>query len=344
MRLLRLSEVDHEEWNLFVERSPDSHYLQSFEAAQLNESSQLRFLISENARGHLLIHRFGPLAFGEMKAGPVWAPGAARDLEAFAPALLSACRDEGLAFCRVGPLESSYEFRARPSVRQLKWLWSYWNPPRVVMTLPLDGNGSRADSDFRMKSRRAKRQGVVVEAAGEDGIGDLARLMVQMSARKGVAARNAEYYSRLKRTFGERAHIFRAQHDGLTIAAALVVTFGDAAHFLYGAFDYGRRKLYPNELMHSEIVEWSRGLGLARYELGGSCTSWPPREEDPGYGVYQFKRRLGAELRLRGPYLDLFPQPAVYHACAIAESVGMPLVAERFNDKLRVSLERLRNR
>lgn len=344
MRTLSLSEVDGAEWNLFVERAQDSHYLQSYEAALVEESSERRFLISDDVRGQLLIHRFGPLAIGEMKAGPVWRPGAVSALDEFAVDLLNTCRDEGLAFCRVGPFDPSGQMSAGSLARELKWVWSYWNPPRVVMTVQLNGNKSQTSSSFRMKSRRAKSRGVIVEESGKNGIEDLARLMDHMSERKAVASRGGEHYRRLKMAFGDRAHIFCAKHDGATIAAALVITFGDASHFVYGAFDYGSRQLYPNELMHSEIMEWSRSRGLARYELGGSCTSWPPSESEPGYGVYRFKRGLGAELRLRGAYLDVFPRPATYHAYTIAESIGLPLVAERWSDKMRVSIDRLRNR
>ena len=183
-----------------------------------------------------------------------------------------------------------------------------------------------------------------MESSSEDASIQLARLMSLLSGRKPVSTRGPRYYDHVREVFGERAQIFSAKHDGVTIAAALVVVFGQAVHFVHGAFDYEYRALYPNELLHGAIVEWSRAQGLARYELGGACTSWPPDEADPGYGVYRFKKRMGASTSLRGPYLDLFPSRTVYAASAIAESVGLPLVAERGTYKVRIAWDRLRNR
>jgi hypothetical protein len=76
--------------------------------------------------------------------------------------------------------------------------------------------------------------------------------------------------------------------------------------------------------------------------MGGTCTDWPPEPCNKGYGVFQFKSRLGAQPMLDGPYCDLVYRPTLYLLAMFAENAVAPLMMEKGWDKLRVARERIR--
>ena len=64
--------------------------------------------------------------------------------------------------------------------------------------------------------------------------------------------------------------------------------------------------------MQWEMIRWAIAEGCDMYDLGGTATSYPPRESDGGHGVYLFKRSLGAEIVRWYGYADQVFRPHLY--------------------------------
>lgn len=53
-------------------------------------------------------------------------------------------------------------------------------------------------------------------------------------------------------------------------------------------------------------------------------TGFPPREEDAGYTLYQFKKRFGCSLEYLTGYYDLVFKPGLYRAARLGEVRVLP--------------------
>ncbi len=169
--------------------------------------------------------------------------------------------------------------------------------------------------DARYGVRRAGREGVVAgpsENVTED-LEDFVVLLEETAARQNFAIRPREYY----REFMERlpAALIVARKDGRLLAGAMTLTFGDESYYLYGASAKEGDNLYASYLVQFEALAAARGKGATRYDMWGPCQ---PREGDPLWGVYQFKKKFGgAEEQYVGAHeRDLSPLQA--HAARAA--------------------------
>jgi lipid II:glycine glycyltransferase (peptidoglycan interpeptide bridge formation enzyme) len=211
------------------------------------------------------------------------------------------------------------------------------------MIIDIHGDPMDAMSpDARKKSRRGERRCVAIRRDGSELVPALVRLLKQMADRKSVLVRDEQYLHQLLTTYpSDSIAIFAAEAAGEIIAATLAVFAGCTAYELYRAFDYSKRNLYPNEALQVAVMKWAKEHGCLFYDMGGSCTSWPVRATDKGYGVYRFKRELGAQSIVSAPYVDLVYRPLLYCGCWLAENIGMPFVIEKGFGKFRVAFERV---
>ena len=51
-----------------------------------------------------------------------------------------------------------------------------------------------------------------------------------------------------------------------------------------------------------------------RARRGGAATGYPPRQEDPGFGIYDFKRGFGCSVSHLSAYHDLVFRAVLYRA------------------------------
>jgi lipid II:glycine glycyltransferase (peptidoglycan interpeptide bridge formation enzyme)/GNAT superfamily N-acetyltransferase len=291
----------------------------------------------------------GAVTIASVPSGPVWRPGGEGYVAGLLAAIGEHCRREGAIFCRLSPVCATEEWmpliaEANGRFRVSRSSWSYWDPPRARMVADLSGDFmARVAPDARTKIRRGPRRGVTVTIGGREAVPDLARLRDDMRARKHVLVRQGGYLHSLFAAYPpDRIKIFSAVAEGKTIAAALAVVFGPTAYYLEGAFDYSFRKLYPTEVLQHAIMQWAQESGCRSYDMGGTCTDWPVSKSDKGYGVYQFKKSLGASTFLASPYTDIVCRPWLYQAAFAAEHVAMPLVLETGRDRIQVMKRRWR--
>lgn len=144
--------------------------------------------------------------------------------------------------------------------------------------------------DTRYGVRRAGREGV--EAGPSEDVGrdleDFLTLLEETAERQNFAVRPREYY----RAFMEDlpARLIVARKEGRLLAGAMILTFGEEAYYLYGASDKEGDSLYASYLVQFEVMDVARREGATRYDMWGPCK---PREGDPLWGVYQFKKKFG---------------------------------------------------
>ena len=287
-----------------------------------------------------------------ISSGPFWLPGRESHLPALLDAVGEHCRSFGAVFCRINipcPQSRYTELKGLLPTprRELASVWSYWNFPRAVMAMDITGSRedvlARMHPDTRNKTRRSQRRGMVIRRGSQGDVATLSGLMQSLGKHKQVLVREPGYFETLFAIYpDDRTALFLGEADGRCVAAFLGICLGPTVWDLYSAFDWSYRRLYPNEALHLALIEWAREAGCKTYDMGGTCTNWPPHPSDKGFGVYTFKKRLGGRQRILAPYCDLIYRPALYRAAFLAENVGIPLTVEKGLGKLQVGWKRLR--
>lgn len=209
--------------------------------------------------------------------------------------------------------------------------WTIWNAPRIIMTLDLRPDEAELRRQMRESTRlsltRALRQGARLEReTSAEALERFHRLLVTSGRRKGHAVRRLGFFEGVRRAYlaDGRGFLGLVSYQGQDLAGVLTVVFGRTAHLLYSCLDASveLRKLRAGAAAHWELIRWARSIGCERLDWGGAATGFPPRESDPGFGIYDFKRGFGCRLERLTGYYDLVFRPALYHLFRLAELRG----------------------
>ena len=122
-----------------------------------------------------------------------------------------------------------------------------------------------------------------------------------------------------------RVQLFLGSFEGEVITAGMSVSYGKRAWLLYAASDPKSYRLRANRTLQWEMIKWAHAQGCTRYDFRGTATNDPPNPNDPGYGVYQFKKSFGPEFTRLIGYYDLVRRPALYRMARIAEEYLLPV-------------------
>jgi lipid II:glycine glycyltransferase (peptidoglycan interpeptide bridge formation enzyme) len=157
----------------------------------------------------------------------------------------------------------------------------------------------------------ARRHGVsVVEDTSSRGLTDFVRIYRDTATRQEFRPKAAAYFESLFEVAGGRGgSIYFAEHEGLRLAAAVVIRFGSRATYFYGGSLAERRHVMAPYLLHFEIMCRASEAGIEAYDLWGvapegvQATAWA--------GLSAFKRRLGGREVSLVPTLDyVYDRPA----------------------------------
>jgi lipid II:glycine glycyltransferase (peptidoglycan interpeptide bridge formation enzyme) len=164
----------------------------------------------------------------------------------------------------------------------------------------------------RYNIRVARRHGVsVVQDASQQGLVDFQRIYEETATRQGMDAKPPDYFQALVGLLSSRhcGSVFFAEHEGMRVAAAVVVYFGRRATYFFGGSLDSRRDIMAPYLLHFEIMRAARALGHDWYDLWGTAPEEDP--DHPWHNITVFKRKFG------GVSLDLVPTlDYVYDAAA----------------------------
>lgn len=316
---------DRAQWNAAVLSAPQADLLQSWEWGEFKARSgswkPLRLAaVSDGelvAGAQVLCRPVLGARFLYAPRGPWWRD--ARGVRAIARWLR---RHEALRapLLRIDPAVASLDalaeagFRAAP--RQIQ--------PRATVVVDLDRSPEEILAGFntqvRYNARLAERKGVEVIEGGLDAVEAFWTLLTATAQRKGFIERSLSYFTGLVRMFGDQAGVLLGRRGDETIAGAIIVTFGDAAYYLYGASG-GDRSVKPAELVQYRAMLWAKRSGAKRYDMWGIPAH--PTEDNPLFGVYRFKSGFGGREERYVGALDLPLVPLVPWAPRVAEVLAL---------------------
>ena len=195
--------------------------------------------------------------------------------------------------------------------------------PRYSVVVPLEGGAdavlARCHAKTRYNIRLAQRRGVEVRRGGRGELAIFHRLLDVTCARNGFAERRLPYFEQVWDALAPGGHLelYLAAYEGQDVAAGILFRFGDKAVYAYGASADTHR-----EVMAPYAVQWamlSRAIacGCASYDMTGVPRHLEP--DQPGYGLYRFKRGFWPEVSVYAGEYDLPLQPALYRLWQVVE-------------------------
>lgn len=167
----------------------------------------------------------------------------------------------------------------------------------------------------RYNIRLSEKKGVTVRVADPDRYAeDMARfwsLLEETSSRDGFHTHERKYYETMLNVLsastdgGLRVKLYLAEHEGDTLAGALVAEFGDTVTYLHGASATNKRALMAPHALHWRIIMDAKANGFAKYDLWGVA----PTDEGAHswQGITRFKRGFGGD---RVEYLGAWDLPS----------------------------------
>lgn len=318
-----------EEWDRFVEASPDCGFMQTSWWAEFRSMCGYRCFgvkIREQGAitgGAMVMKRFfDPRhVFYLICDGPLLPSDPARAEEVFS-AILSVlekhrtAEDRTVAHLRIEP-----RWRQLPAFangfRALPRRGDRYAEPRDTIWIDLRPSMDEILRKMKPKGRYnirvAERHGVrVCEDMTAAGLEDFLRIHAETFVRHGIGGYSQGYFRTLLSIFRIRRQlsIFFAEHEGKRLATALVVFFGRRATYFFGGSLIEERQVMAPYALHCEIMRRAKERGCDWYDLwgvdpaGASCGFWQ--------GISTFKRKLGGIEMNLPPTLDLVYDPSGY--------------------------------
>lgn len=344
---MQVSHVDdRREWDALVASFDGHHFQQGFEWGAFKSYHgwrPRRLAVTDgdrcSAAMSVLTKRLGGLGLAAMYAprGPlVRGPESRCAVAALVEEIRRLAASEHAVFLRVSPAwrDDDGELRAMLAANGFLHLpddYTTWNNPRIVMCLPLDGGEEHVRGQMRKTTRRgieiAARRGVkICDGGTREDFGELHRLMSENATRKRLPTRRRQYYEKLSRFVdtGDGRLSF-AEMNGTRIAAQFSVRFGRTVHCLFYGASPAHLHMEAARALDWDLITWAMSRDCRDVDFGGSATSFPAKETDPGYGVYQYKRGLGCEMRYLTGYYDLVFHASAYRAFRLIETRMLPL-------------------
>ena len=203
----------------------------------------------------------------------------------------------------------------------------------ATMVVPLDGDDatlqSRMRQTWRRYVRKAEREGVTVDAPSHptaDDVEAFLRIYRETAERDGFVIRDGGYYRDALALLcpAGLATLHLARRGSEVVAAAVVLTFGARAWYLWGATSAAGLDAHAMYRLQWEAMRTARDAGCDSYDMWGAPED-PDDEADPLRGVAWFKSGFGAKhVRWTGAW-DFAPWPLAYRAWleALPQVVGL---------------------
>lgn len=146
-------------------------------------------------------------------------------------------------------------------------------------------------SQVQRSIKRAARSGVVVRRAttADDVAGTFYRLHLGTRRRLGVPVQPRRFFTRLWEDVLEPGlgFVLLAEADGVPVAGAVFLAYGETVVYKYGASDAGAWGLRPNHALFWDAIRWSCETGHRWFDFG--------RSDLEDESLRRFKSRWGSE-------------------------------------------------
>jgi lipid II:glycine glycyltransferase (peptidoglycan interpeptide bridge formation enzyme) len=174
--------------------------------------------------------------------------------------------------------------------------------PQYVFQVPLAG---RDEDDllkgfnqlWRRNVKKADKAGVDVSLGTEADLPAFHELYLETAARDHFTGRPLSYFQRMwtamRAEDPERIRLYLARHEGDLVAATTLVQVGQHAWYSYGASSTAKREVRGSNAVQWRMLRDAAASGAAVYDLRGITDTLS--EDDPHYGLIQFKLGTGGE-------------------------------------------------
>ncbi len=298
----------------FLEGHERCNFQQSPEWANVKSRWKNEIVLAEDGQGHItgalsvLIRRaplFGNLMYAAR--GPLCDPDDADTLRQLTEGAAELAKKYGAMALRMEPdVEASDQaFRTIMTGLGYRFRDPAKDPhdiiqPRHVFRLDIRGKTEAEvmagfNAKLRYNIHAAERRGVEVREGSRRDLKAFHDLLAETGRRDGFIPRSLEYLQRVWDELGRRhTTLLMAYYDGKPIAGAMPIFYGNKTWYAFGASSGQYRKLMPNYLLQWEMIKLAIARGDDVYDLRGTLEVTD--ENEPGSGLYCFKRRFGGEL------------------------------------------------
>lgn len=160
----------------------------------------------------------------------------------------------------------------------------------------------------RRKVRIAMRSGVEVRPVGVEYLDEFDRIMKTTGERDGFNTRPKEYFQRMLEALGEYVRLYMGFYENQAVCGAITTNYAGKVCYVYGASDNVHRNVMPNYLMQWEMIRWAVETNADVYDFQGVSGNMD-KENNPMYGLYQFKRGFNGTLDELAGEFDYVYQP-----------------------------------
>ena len=220
--------------------------------------------------------------------------------------------------CVVSHLRIEPPWETLPAfVQDFHEVGEYFHVPRDTLLIDLTLSDTDILAQMKPKGRYnvgvARKHGVaLVEDTSAQGVLDFCQMQEEMCERKGIKGHGPDYFERLIPLLARTRHgaVYFAEYQGVRLAAAVVIIFGNVATYLYGASLATHRNVMAPYLLHFHIMLEAKARGCEVYDLFGVS---PQHEGENGWTSFsEFKRKLGGRELSLVPSLDHVYDPGAY--------------------------------
>ncbi len=308
------------EWDVFLQRHPEAHILQTTAWGELKSNfGWFSLPVQTSTCGALVLFRRLPfgLTLAYIPKGPVGS-----GWPQLWPVVDEACRQRRAVFLKVEPdcLPDSFPGEAFDSTH---FIPAATIQPRRTVTVDLQGGEEDWLGRMKQKTRYnihlAQRKGVVVRQSSD--LEEFQRLMEVTGRRDGFGVHAPGYYRRAYDLFSKDGHCARlaAEYESRLLAEIMVFSGGRRAWYFYGASSDEERNRMPTYLLQWEAMRWAARQGCTDYDLWGipdvdeeALEGQFAGRADGLWGVYRFKRGFGGQVVRSPGAWDRVYQPGLY--------------------------------
>lgn len=309
------------EWNQFLEKFPEAHFMQTGEWGSLKSSFgwEAVRIISGTSGAQILIKKvlFG-FSVAYIPKGPL-----GKDLSNIWPEVDKVCRQHHVIFLKV-EVDLWQDEHVDQQLDFPGFITSRFNiqPPNTLLI-----NLNEAETVLLQKMRQKTRYNVnlaVKKGVSVEPWNDIAGFhnMVKVTGeRDGFGVHTQEYYQQVYDLFHSTGmcELLVARFDDQPLAALMVFSRGNRAWYVYGASNDQERNRMPAYLLQWEAIRWAQARGCQVYDLWGI----PDKNEeyleanylnrnDGLWGVYRFKRGFGGKTKRAQQAMDKVYNPILY--------------------------------
>jgi peptidoglycan pentaglycine glycine transferase (the first glycine) len=333
--------TDRDEWNNTLRDLPYAHVLQTWEWGEFKRATtgwqptRLAFKQGGDvvAMASVLMRQIGPLAVIYVPKGPALNYHDPALVESVLDYLQTLANERRAIWLKIDPdviaatgvpaeaddLPNRHGQEVIRLLNQRGWRFSA-DQVQFRNTITLDLSRSEDEllaamsQNTRRKIRTAEKKDVTIRPATPEDLPILYDLYRVTGTRDRFLIRPPEYYERAWQDFmqADLAHAFIAEAEGKPIAHVILFHFGRKCWYFYGASSDHHREKMPNYLLQWEAIRWAKAQGYTVYDMWGAPCKFT--ENDPLWGVYQFKRGFrGTVTRHIGAW-DYTPSPLLYRA------------------------------